>query len=101
MIIRALTHLVSRPVENLCGLAHRQTGKTSRTLSLMVVELPANDWYYAVECHACGRRIPFSRVRANIPTDPIEVSCMECFKASDYSPIEFERVHEISLCQQP
>ena len=70
------------------------TGKNSGTLPLIVVELLANDWYYAVECHACGRRIPFSRVRADIPTHPIEVTCMECFKASDYSPIEFERVHE-------
>ena len=58
----------------------------------MVLEWPANDWYYAVDCHACGRRIPFAKLNANIPTYPIEVTCWECFKASDYSPIEFVRV---------
>jgi hypothetical protein len=56
------------------------------------LESTIDQWYYAVICHACGRRIPFSSIEADIPTCAMELSCLECFKACDYSPTEFVRV---------
>jgi len=67
-------------------------GQDLKNNGAMLLEWSANDWYYAVICHACGKRIPFSRVDADIPAYPIEVTCWECSKACDYSPTEFVRV---------
>jgi len=41
--------------------------------SFVRLESTIDQWYYAVSCHACGRRIPFSSVEADIPTYAIEL----------------------------
>jgi len=61
-------------------------------LTSVLLQLIKDEGCYATMCHGCGWSMPFSKLREDLPTCPMELECNKCRKSSRYDPNEFVRL---------